>query len=142
MTQKGSQASEHLALSTSLSLLLSDSFLSRSRSLSLPTACLTWAPALTPPMTNSPHSSSVSFATAHAQARSRNQTEIRKVPIQDMTLPAKYTGDVDYLENRANDDCNCMTMLLTVDPSQRLVICLDKSEGISRFISGISNHTL
>ncbi|KAK8454526.1 hypothetical protein SEVIR_5G470800v4 [Setaria viridis] len=62
--------------------------------------------------------------------------------IKDMTFIAEYVGDVDYLENRANDDCDCiMTLLLTADPSQRLVICPDKRGNISRFISGINNHT-
>ncbi|OEL21161.1 putative Histone-lysine N-methyltransferase ATXR5 [Dichanthelium oligosanthes] len=62
--------------------------------------------------------------------------------IKDLTFIAEYTGDVDYLENRANDDCDCiMTLLLTADPSQRLVICPDKRGNISRFISGINNHT-
>nr|CAB3475547.1 unnamed protein product [Digitaria exilis] len=62
--------------------------------------------------------------------------------IKDMTFIAEYAGDVDYLENRANDDCDCiMTLLLTTDPSQRLVICPDKRGNVSRFISGINNHT-
>ncbi|OEL16407.1 putative Histone-lysine N-methyltransferase ATXR5 [Dichanthelium oligosanthes] len=38
----------------------------------------------------------------------------------------KFAGDVDYLENRENDDSDCMmTLLLTADPSQSLVICPD-----------------
>jgi hypothetical protein len=62
--------------------------------------------------------------------------------IKDMTFLAEYAGDVDYLEKRANDDIDCiMTLLLTADPSQRLVICRDKRGNISRFISGINNHT-
>ncbi|TVU36988.1 hypothetical protein EJB05_18950, partial [Eragrostis curvula] len=62
--------------------------------------------------------------------------------IKDMTFIAEYTGDVDYLENRANDDCDCiMTLLLTAEPSKRLVICPDKRGNISRFINGINNHT-
>ncbi|XP_066315919.1 probable Histone-lysine N-methyltransferase ATXR5 isoform X1 [Miscanthus floridulus] len=62
--------------------------------------------------------------------------------IKDMTFLAEYAGDVDYLEKRANDDIDCiMTLLLTADPSQRLVICPDKRGNISRFISGINNHT-
>ncbi|CAO2195983.1 unnamed protein product [Urochloa humidicola] len=62
--------------------------------------------------------------------------------IKDLTFIAEYAGDVDYLENRANDDCDCiMTLLLTAVPSQRLVICPDKRGNISRFISGINNHT-
>ncbi|PWZ09170.1 putative Histone-lysine N-methyltransferase ATXR5 [Zea mays] len=62
--------------------------------------------------------------------------------IKDMTFLAEYTGDVDYLENRENDDCDCiMTLLLPADPSQMLVICPDKRGNISRFVSGINNHT-
>ncbi|KAL6853961.1 hypothetical protein ACP4OV_019990 [Aristida adscensionis] len=61
--------------------------------------------------------------------------------IKDMTFIAEYVGDVDYLEHRANDDCDClMTLLLTEDPSQRLVICPDRRGNISRFIGGINNH--
>jgi hypothetical protein len=40
----------------------------------------------------------------------------------DMTFPTEYTGDVDYLENKANDDCDCLMMFVTADPSQRLVV--------------------
>ncbi|CAD6252734.1 unnamed protein product [Miscanthus lutarioriparius] len=62
--------------------------------------------------------------------------------IKDMTFLAEYSGDVDYLENRANDDCDClMTLLLSANPSQNLVICPDKWGNISRFFSGINNHT-
>lgn len=62
--------------------------------------------------------------------------------IKDMTFIAEFAGDVDYLENRENDDCDSMmTLLLTSDPSKRLVICSDKRGNISRFISGINNHT-
>ncbi|XP_025828556.1 probable Histone-lysine N-methyltransferase ATXR5 [Panicum hallii] len=62
--------------------------------------------------------------------------------IKDMTFIAEFAGDVDYLENRENDDCDClMTLLLTADPSQRLVISPDKRGNISRFMSGINNHT-
>ena len=62
--------------------------------------------------------------------------------IKDMTFIAEFAGDVDYLENRENDDCDClMTLLWTVDPSQRLVICPNKRGNISRFMSGINNHT-
>jgi hypothetical protein len=73
-------------------------------------------------MMNSPHSSFVSFATTQAQARSCDQTQIRKVSMLDMTFPAEYTGDVDFLENRANDVCDCMATLMIVEPSQRLVV--------------------
>ena len=38
--------------------------------------------------------------------------------IKDMTFIAQFAGDVDYLENRENDDCGyLMTLLLTADPS-------------------------
>jgi len=58
--------------------------------------------------------------------------------IKDMTFIAEFAGDVDCLENRENDDCDClMTLLWTADPSQRLVICPDKCENISRFMRGI-----
>ncbi|KAL6616775.1 hypothetical protein ACP70R_039045 [Stipagrostis hirtigluma subsp. patula] len=68
--------------------------------------------------------------------------QIADADIKDMTFIAEYVGDVDYLEHRANDDCDClMTLLLTEDPSQRLVICPDKRGNISRFINGINNHT-
>ncbi|KAG2300710.1 hypothetical protein Bca52824_037182 [Brassica carinata] len=62
-------------------------------------------------------------------------------PIKDLTFIAEYTGDVDYLKNRENDDCDSiMTLLLSEDPSKTLVICPDKYGYISRFISGINNH--
>ena len=46
------------------------------------------------------------------------------IDIKDMTFLAEYAGDVDYLENRANDDCDCIMTLLLADPSQGLVISL------------------
>ncbi|KAL1222259.1 Histone-lysine N-methyltransferase ATXR5 [Cardamine amara subsp. amara] len=62
-------------------------------------------------------------------------------PIKDLTFIAEYTGDVDYLKNRENDDCDSiMTLLLSEDPSKTLVICPDKYGNISRFINGINNH--
>uniref|UniRef100_A0ACD5WJU0 Uncharacterized protein n=2 Tax=Avena sativa TaxID=4498 RepID=A0ACD5WJU0_AVESA len=62
--------------------------------------------------------------------------------IKDMTFIAEYTGDVDFLENRADDDCDSiMTLLSTADPSKKLVICPDKRGNIARFINGINNHT-
>ncbi|KAL7142035.1 hypothetical protein ABFS83_08G095400 [Erythranthe nasuta] len=64
-------------------------------------------------------------------------------PIKDMTLIAEYTGDVDYIKNREQDDCDSlMTLLLTADPSDSLIVCPDKRGNIARFISGINNHTL
>lgn len=63
--------------------------------------------------------------------------------IKDMTFIAEYTGDVDYIKNRENDDCDSMmTLLLATDPSKSLVICPDKRGNIARFINGINNHTL
>ncbi|XVF61107.1 hypothetical protein PTKIN_Ptkin08bG0102400 [Pterospermum kingtungense] len=63
--------------------------------------------------------------------------------IKDMTLIAEYTGDVDYIKNRENDDCDSMmTLLLATEPSKSLVICPDKRGNIARFINGINNHTL
>lgn len=62
--------------------------------------------------------------------------------IKDMTFITEYAGDVDFLENRANDDCDSiMTLLSTADPSRKLVICPDKRGNIARFINGINNHT-
>ena len=62
--------------------------------------------------------------------------------IKDMTFTAEFAGDIDYLENRKNDDCDCiMTLLWTADPSQRLVICPDKRGNISHLMSGINNRT-
>lgn len=60
-----------------------------------------------------------------------------------MTLIAEYTGDVDYMRNRLNDDSdNLMVLLFPHDASKELVICPDKRGNIARFISGINNHTL
>jgi hypothetical protein len=62
--------------------------------------------------------------------------------IKDMTFLAEYSGDVDYVDNRENDGCNClMTLLMSANPSQDLVICPDKRANISRFFSGINNST-
>ncbi|XP_071712965.1 probable Histone-lysine N-methyltransferase ATXR5 [Rutidosis leptorrhynchoides] len=62
-------------------------------------------------------------------------------PIKDMTFIAEYTGDVDYIKNRDQDDCNSlMTLLLTSDPDKSLVICPDKRGNIARFFNGINNH--
>lgn len=63
--------------------------------------------------------------------------------IKDLTLIAEYTGDVDYMRNRLNDDSdNLMVLLFPLDASKELVICPDKRGNIARFISGINNHTL
>lgn len=64
------------------------------------------------------------------------------VDTKDMTFLAEYTGDVDFLESRANDNCDSiMTLLSAADPSKKLVICPDKRGNIARFINGINNHT-
>jgi len=61
--------------------------------------------------------------------------------IKDMTFIAQFAGDVDYLENRENDYCDClMTLLLTADPSQRLIICPDNHGNISHITSSMNNH--
>ncbi|XP_009597715.1 probable Histone-lysine N-methyltransferase ATXR5 [Nicotiana tomentosiformis] len=63
-------------------------------------------------------------------------------PIKDLTIIAEYTGEVDYIRNRQEDDCDSMmTLLLARDPSRSLVICPDKRGNITRFINGINNHT-
>ncbi|XP_068316652.1 probable Histone-lysine N-methyltransferase ATXR5 [Pyrus communis] len=63
--------------------------------------------------------------------------------MKDMTFIAEYTGDVDYIKHRENDDCDSMmTLLLATEPSKSLVICPDKRGNIARFINGINNHTL
>uniref|UniRef100_A0A7N0RED1 [histone H3]-lysine(27) N-methyltransferase n=1 Tax=Kalanchoe fedtschenkoi TaxID=63787 RepID=A0A7N0RED1_KALFE len=62
--------------------------------------------------------------------------------IKDLTIITEYTGDVDYLKNRENDDGDSiMTLLSTSDPNKSLVICPDKRGNIARFINGINNHT-
>ncbi|KAH9313923.1 hypothetical protein KI387_022550, partial [Taxus chinensis] len=61
--------------------------------------------------------------------------------IKDLTIITEYTGDVDYLCKRENDDGDCMmTLLVTEDRSKSLVVCPDKRGNISRFINGINNH--
>ncbi|XP_068635106.1 histone-lysine N-methyltransferase ATXR6-like isoform X2 [Aristolochia californica] len=62
--------------------------------------------------------------------------------IKDLTIITEYTGDVDYLKNRQQDDGDSMMTLISAsDPSNSLVICPDKHGNIARFISGINNHT-
>ncbi|KAL5718738.1 Histone-lysine N-methyltransferase atxr6 [Ranunculus cassubicifolius] len=62
--------------------------------------------------------------------------------IKDWTIITEYTGDVDYLDNRENDDGDSiMTLLHAKNRSQSLVICPDKRGNIARFINGINNHT-
>ncbi|KAM7274765.1 hypothetical protein ACFE04_016631 [Oxalis oulophora] len=63
--------------------------------------------------------------------------------IKDLSIIAEYTGDVDYLKNREDDDCDSiMTLLMTTDPSTSLVICADRRGNIARFVSGINNHNM
>lgn len=62
--------------------------------------------------------------------------------IKDMTFLTEYTGNVDYIRSREQDDCDSMmTLLLAKNASESLVICPDKRGNIARFISGINNHT-
>ncbi|RWR89385.1 histone-lysine N-methyltransferase ATXR6 [Cinnamomum micranthum f. kanehirae] len=62
--------------------------------------------------------------------------------IKDLTIITEYTGDVDYLKNREEDDGDSMMTLLSAKhPSHSLVICPDKRGNIARFINGINNHT-
>ncbi|XP_077235613.1 putative Histone-lysine N-methyltransferase ATXR5 isoform X2 [Tasmannia lanceolata] len=62
--------------------------------------------------------------------------------IKDLTLITEYTGDVDYIKNREDDDCDSMmTLLLSTNSSESLVICPDKCGNIARFINGINNYT-
>lgn len=58
-----------------------------------------------------------------------------------MTFIAEYTGDVDYIKEREDDECDSlMTLLSAKNPSKSLVICPDKCGNIARFINGINNH--
>lgn len=62
--------------------------------------------------------------------------------IKDLTIVAEYTGDVDYMSKRENDDGDSiMGLLFTESSSKDLVICPDKRGNIARFVSGINNHT-
>ncbi|MQL96988.1 hypothetical protein Taro_029670 [Colocasia esculenta] len=62
--------------------------------------------------------------------------------IKEMTFITEYTGDVDYIRNREDDDCDSMmTLLLATNTSDSLVICPDKRGNIARFINGINNHS-
>ncbi|MCO5610461.1 hypothetical protein L7F22_064699 [Adiantum nelumboides] len=62
--------------------------------------------------------------------------------IKDLTIVAEYTGDVDYMSKRENDDGDSiMGLLFTNSSSTDLVICPDKRGNIARFVSGINNHT-
>ncbi|KAK4770258.1 hypothetical protein SAY87_030790 [Trapa incisa] len=62
--------------------------------------------------------------------------------IKDLTIITEYTGDVDYLRNRENDEGDSiMTLISGSNPSQSLVICPDNKANIARYINGINNHT-
>lgn len=62
--------------------------------------------------------------------------------IKDLTIITEYTGDVDYLRSRENDEGDSiMTLISASNPSQSLVICPDNKANIARFINGINNHT-
>ena len=64
--------------------------------------------------------------------------------IKDMTFLAEYSGDIDYLENRANDECDClMTLLLLILPKV-WSFALTSGGTVSAFsvASGISSHCL
>ncbi|XP_068650709.1 histone-lysine N-methyltransferase ATXR6 [Aristolochia californica] len=62
--------------------------------------------------------------------------------MKDLTIITEYTGDVDYLKNREEDDGDSMMTLISAShPSNSLVVSPDKRGNIARFISGINNHT-
>ncbi|KAL9437006.1 hypothetical protein AB3S75_022950 [Citrus x aurantiifolia] len=62
--------------------------------------------------------------------------------IKDLTIITEYVGDVDYLNNRENDDGDStMTLLHASNPAQSLVVCPYKHGNIARFVNGINNHT-
>lgn len=66
-------------------------------------------------------------------------------PIKAMTFLAEYTGDVDFVRNRRDDENfdSFMTLLTYRDSEEEdgLFICPDKRGNIARFISGINNHS-
>nr|XP_017251377.1 PREDICTED: probable Histone-lysine N-methyltransferase ATXR5 [Daucus carota subsp. sativus] len=63
-------------------------------------------------------------------------------PIKPMTFITEYVGDVDYVKNREEDECDSlMTLLVNKDASRSLLICPDKRANIARFISGINNRS-
>lgn len=62
--------------------------------------------------------------------------------IKDLTIITEYTGDVDYLRNREDDEGDSMMTLITATiRSQSLVICPDQKANVARFINGINNYT-
>lgn len=62
--------------------------------------------------------------------------------IKDLTIVAEYTGDVDYMRCRENDEGDSIMGLLFTDcRTKDLVVCPDKRGNIARFVSGINNHT-
>ncbi|KAL1832666.1 hypothetical protein ACET3Z_002317 [Daucus carota] len=63
-------------------------------------------------------------------------------PIKPMTFITEYVGDVDYVKNREEDECDSlMTLLVNKDASSSLLICPDKRANIARFTSGINNRS-
>ncbi|XP_074378751.1 putative Histone-lysine N-methyltransferase ATXR5 [Apium graveolens] len=66
-------------------------------------------------------------------------------PIKAMTFLAEYTGDVDFVRNRRDDQNfdSFMTLLTYRDSEEEdgLFICPDKRGNIAGFISGINNHS-
>lgn len=61
--------------------------------------------------------------------------------IKDMTIIAKYTGEVDYMCRRQYDSGNSiMGLLFSDNPVKELVICPDRRGNIARFVSDINNH--
>ena len=62
--------------------------------------------------------------------------------IMYVTFFPKYTGEVDYLENKENDGCDSiMTLLSPANPSKKHVICHDK-RGTSSTLVMASTTTL
>ncbi|EYU30402.1 hypothetical protein MIMGU_mgv11b021588mg [Erythranthe guttata] len=54
-------------------------------------------------------------------------------PIKHKTLIAEYAGDVDYIRNREEDDCDSrMTLISSADPTKSLVAFADRLGNISR----------
>jgi len=59
-----------------------------------------------------------------------------------LTIIKEYVGDIDFLKNREYCGGNrIMTLLYASNPSQSLVVILDKRSNIALFITGIDNHT-
>lgn len=65
-------------------------------------------------------------------------------PIKAMTFLAEYTGDVDFVSNRSDNENfdSFMTLLTFKNAENGLFVCPDKRGNIARFISGINNHSV